>query len=80
VVMLLSKDFLKLVLVAALIAFPLAWYAMHEWLQDFAYRIDMPIWVFIVAGGVAALVAFLTVSYQALRAATANPVANLRIE
>ncbi len=80
VVLLLSKDFLKLVLVAALLAFPLAWYAMHKWLQDFAYRIDIPLWIFVAAALVAVIVAFLTVTYQALRAATANPVANLRIE
>jgi putative ABC transport system permease protein len=79
-VTLLSKDFLKLVLVAALIAFPIAWWAMHSWLQDFAYRIDVPIWVFIAAGVLAALVAFLTVSYQAVKAAMANPVKNLRTE
>ncbi|WP_161888030.1 ABC transporter permease [Pontibacter russatus] len=80
IVALLSRDFLKLVVVAALIAFPLAWYAMRQWLQDFAYRIDIPVWVFIVAGMVAALLAFLTISYQAIRAATANPVMNLRME
>lgn len=79
-VALLSKDFLKLVLLAALIAFPLAWYAMHKWLEDFAYRIDVPIWAFLAAGVVAALVAFLTVSYQAIKAAMANPVKNLRTE
>lgn len=80
IVALLSKDFLKLVIIAALIAFPVAWWAMHAWLQDFAYRISMPVWVFIAAGLVAAIVAFLTVSYQALKAATANPVKNLRTE
>ncbi|MFD3001911.1 ABC transporter permease [Pontibacter toksunensis] len=80
IVTLLSKDFLKLVLIAALIAFPLAWYAMQTWLQDFAYRIDIPIWVFFVAGIVAALLAFITISYQAIRAATSNPVLNLRMD
>ncbi|MFD2512293.1 ABC transporter permease [Pontibacter locisalis] len=80
IVTLLSKDFLILVLVAALIAFPLAWYAMGLWLQNFAYRIDMPVWVFLVAALIAAVVAFLTISYQALKAATANPVTNLRFE
>ncbi len=78
IVVLLSKEFLKLVVVAALIAFPLAWYAMHQWLQDFAYRIDIPIWIFILAGLVAAILAFVTISYQALKAASANPVLNLR--
>ena len=76
----LSKEFIKLVIVAALVAFPLAWYAMQKWLQDFAYRIDMPVWVFLMASVVAALVAFLTISYQAIKAATANPVRNLRFE
>ncbi len=80
IVGLLSKDFLKLVGVAALIAFPLSWWAMHKWLQDFAYRIDIPWWVFLVAGIVAAIVAFVTISLQAVKAATANPVKNLRTE
>ncbi|AYA35976.1 FtsX-like permease family protein [Hymenobacter oligotrophus] len=80
IVGLLSKEFLKLVLVAAIIAFPVAWYVMHKWLQDFAYRIDMPLWAFVVAAVAAGTVAFLTVSYQAVRAATANPINNLRAE
>ena len=79
-VTLLSKDFLKLVLLAALIAFPLAWYAMSKWLEDFAYRIDIPLWVFLAAGVIATLIAFLTISFQAIKAATANPVNNLRTE
>ncbi|MCC2546585.1 ABC transporter permease [Hymenobacter sp. BT175] len=78
IVGLLSKEFLVLVLVAALIAFPAAWLAMSRWLQDFAYRIDMPLWAFLAAGLTAAAVAFITVGYQAVRAATANPVNNLR--
>lgn len=80
IVSLLSKDFLKLVLFAAIIAFPVAWYAMHQWLEDFPYRVDIPLWVFFAAGMVTALVAFLTISYQAIKAATANPVKNLRTE
>ena len=80
IVNLLLKDFLKLVLIASLLAFPIAWWAMHKWLEDFAYRIDIAFWVFLVAGAVAALVAFLTVSFQAIRAAMANPVKNLRTE
>ncbi|TPE42973.1 ABC transporter permease [Pontibacter mangrovi] len=80
IVALLSKEFLVLVIIAALIAFPLAWYAMSQWLQNFAYRIEMPVWVFLAAGATAAAVAFLTVSYQALKAASANPVANLRFD
>ena len=80
IVSLLSKDFMKLVLLAALIAFPLAWYAMHLWLEDFAYRIEIPLWVFPAAGIVAAVVAFLTISCQTVKAASANPVKNLRTE
>lgn len=80
IVGLLSKEFLKLVLVSALIAFPLAWYAMHVWLQDFAYRISISVWAFIAAGLVGAVVAFLTISYQAIKAAIANPAHNLRTE
>ncbi len=79
-VMMLSKDFLKLVVVAALIAFPISWWIMSQWLEEFAYRIDIPLWVFLAAGIVAALVAFFTVSYQAIKAASANPVKNLRTE
>ena len=80
IVGLLSKDFLKLVLLAAIVAFPLAWYAMSKWLEDFAYRIDMPLWVFLAAGILATIVACLTISFQAVKAATANPVKNLRTE
>jgi putative ABC transport system permease protein len=76
----LSKEFLKPVLIAAFIASPIAWYGMHKWLQDFAYRINIPWWVFLVAGIVAAIVAFVTISLQAVKAATANPVKNLRTE
>jgi len=80
IVGLLSKDFLKLVAVAAVIAFPVAWYAMHNWLQDFAYRINMPWWIFLLAGIIAAIVALCTISFQAIRAALSNPVKNLRTE
>lgn len=80
IVLLLSKDFLKLVAIAALIAFPVAWYAMHQWLSDFAYRISISWWIFIVAGIIASLVALLTISIQAIKAATANPVKCLRTE
>jgi len=80
IVALLAKEFLLLILVSALLAFPLAWYAMHEWLQDFAYRIDIPLWGFVAAGLLAALVAFCTISYQAIRAASVNPVLNLRFD
>ncbi len=80
VVAMLSKDFLKLVLIASLVAFPLAWWAMHSWLQDFSYRIDIAWWIFIVAAVLALLIAVLTISLQAIKAATANPVKNLRTE
>ncbi len=76
----LSKDFVKLVLVAVIIAFPLAWWTMDKWLQDFAYRIDIGWWVFAVAGFVTLLIALLTVSSQAIKAAIANPVKSLRTE
>lgn len=77
---LLAKDFLKLVAVAAILAFPIAWYAMDSWLKDFAYRVSIQWWVFIAAGILAALIAFVTVSFQAVKAATANPVKSLRSE
>ncbi len=80
IVQLLSLDFLKLIGIAALIAFPVAWFAMHNWLQDFAYRIPMEWWIFGVAGLLAAAVALATISLQALRAAMANPVNSLRSE
>jgi putative ABC transport system permease protein len=80
IVTLLSKDFLKLVMVAALIAFPVAWLAMHSWLSDFAYRISMQWWVFVLAGILAAAIALATISFQAIKAATANPVKSLRTE
>lgn len=80
IVTLLSTDFLKLVAVAAVIAFPLAWYAMSKWLQDFAYRINIPWWVFLFAGIIAAIIAFVTISLQAIKAAVSNPVKSLRTE
>ena len=80
IVTMLSKDFLKLVLVSFAIAFPLAWWAMNKWLQDFAYRVDIGLWIFLAAGILAALIALLTVSTQALKAAFTNPVKNLRTE
>jgi putative ABC transport system permease protein len=72
IVKLLSKDFLKLVVIALLIAAPLAWYFMNKWLQDFAYRISIGWWVFIVAGLLAVIVAFVTIGLQAIRAGVAN--------
>jgi hypothetical protein len=75
-----AKDFLQLVLIAFLIAGPLGWYAMNSWLRDFAYRVSISWWIFGLSGAVALLIALLTVSHQALRAATANPVTSLRSE
>jgi putative ABC transport system permease protein len=80
IVAMLSKDFLQLVLIASVIAFPVAWWAMNTWLQDFAFRINIGWWIFIAAGAVALLIAILTVSFQAIRAALANPVKSLRTE
>jgi putative ABC transport system permease protein len=80
IVSLLSKDFLKIVLVAIIIGSPLAFYFMNKWLQDFAYRIDIRWWVFALAGLSAVLIAFVTVSFQAIKAAVANPVSSLRSE
>lgn len=80
IVLLLSKEFLKLVAISLLIAFPVAWYAMNQWLQGFVYRINISGWVFAAAGTAALLIAFLTVSYQTISAAIANPVHSLKSE
>ncbi|HEY6978640.1 MAG TPA: FtsX-like permease family protein [Chitinophagaceae bacterium] len=76
----LSRDFLKLIMIAAVIAFPVAWFAMNKWLQDFAYRIDMSWWMFALATLVALIIALVTISFQAIKAAIANPVKSLRTE
>ncbi len=75
-----SKEFVKLVLIAVVIASPIAWWAMNSWLEDFAYRIEIQWWMFAVAGLAAVVIALLTVSWQAIRAAVANPVESLRDE
>ncbi len=80
IVTLLSKDFVKLVLIATIIAFPIAWYAMSHWLQGFAYRVDIHWWVFILSAILALFIALITVSFQAIKAAVANPVKSLRSE
>ncbi len=80
IVALLSKDFLRLILIAIVIASPLAWYAMNRWLQNFAYKIDIEWWVFALAGLLAVGIALLTVSFQSIKAALANPVKSLRSE
>ncbi|MEO6135052.1 MAG: ABC transporter permease [Ginsengibacter sp.] len=76
----LSKDFLKLVFIAALVSFPLAWWAMSQWLQGFAYRVQLNWWIFAIAGLAAILIAMITISFQAIKAAIANPVEALRAE
>jgi putative ABC transport system permease protein len=80
IVVMLSKDFLKLVLIAALIAFPLAWWIMDHWLRNFAYHINMESSVFLLSGAAIMLIALLTISLQAIKTAVANPVNNLRTE
>ncbi len=80
IVSLLSKDFLKLVFLAFIIAAPIAWWAMHRWLQDFAYRVNISGWIFLLAAFAALLITVLTVSFQAIKAALANPVKSLRSE
>ncbi|SOD89214.1 ABC transporter permease [Spirosoma fluviale] len=80
IVGLLSKDFLKLVLIALVLSTPLAWWALSKWLETFAYREDLTWWIFGIAGVLAVLIAFLTVSYQSIKAAMMNPVKSLRTE
>jgi putative ABC transport system permease protein len=77
---LLSKEFLLLVAIAFLIASPLAWLTMNNWLKDYAYPINISWWIFIIAGLIAIAIALLTVSFQAIKAALANPVKSLRME
>jgi putative ABC transport system permease protein len=77
---LLSKDFLQLVCISCLIAFPLAWWIMHDWLQNYEYRITINWWVFLIAGTVAILIALFTISFQAIKTAVANPVKSLRTD
>jgi putative ABC transport system permease protein len=80
IVALLSKDFLKVVILSLVLASPIAWYFMSNWLNDFAYRINLSVWIFILAGSMALLIAFITISFQSIRAALANPVTSLRSE
>ena len=80
VVQMLTKDFVKLVFIAMLIASPLAWYFMNSWLQDFTYRIEIGWWVFLLAGGISLTITLITISFQAIKAAIANPVKSLRTE
>ena len=80
IVLLLSKDFVKLIFISLLISLPVGWYIMHQWLQDYAYRISISWRVFFIAGLSAVVIALLTISFQAIKAALANPVKSLRNE
>ena len=80
VVLLLSKDFTKWVILANVVAWPFAYLVMHKWLQNFAYRISLAVWIFILSGVIALIIAVFMVSTKALRAAVANPVDSLRYE
>ena len=80
IITLLSKDFLKLVAISAAIAFPLAWWIMEQWLEGFAYRIDISLGIYIGAGVIVTVVALMTVGYEAIKAALMNPVRSLRSE
>jgi putative ABC transport system permease protein len=80
IVQLLSMDFLKLVFISIIIATPIAWYAMNKWLQDFVYRVNISWWMFVLAGAIAIIIAFVTVSFQSVKAAIANPIKSLRSE
>lgn len=80
IVMMLSQDFMKLVLVAAILSFPVAWWVMSHWLQSFAYRVDIHWWVFALSTALALILAFVTISFQSIKAAIANPVKSLRSE
>jgi len=80
VVTMLSVDFLKLIIVASILAFPIAWYGMNKWLQDFAYRTNISWWVFALSAGVTVLIALITISYQSIKAALTNPAGSLRSE
>ena len=80
ITLLLSKDFSKLVAIAFIVGAPVAYFTMNRWLEDFAYRVEISWWIFLIAGLTALGIAFLTVSYQSIRAALANPVDVLRHE
>jgi putative ABC transport system permease protein len=77
---LLSKEFLQLIGVACFIAFPVAWWMMHNWLQNYQYRIEISWWIFLIAGLLAIAIALITISFQSIKAAIANPVKSLRTE
>jgi putative ABC transport system permease protein len=80
ITMLLSQDFIRLIVIALLIASPISWLLMHNWLNNFAYRINIPVWVFVSSGLAAMFIALVTISFQSVKAAIANPVRNLKAE
>ena len=80
IMMLLSKDFIKLVVLSFFIAFPLAWYAIYRWLQEFAYRIDIEWWIFALSGSMVLLIAYIAIGKQSIKAALVNPVDSLGSE
>ena len=80
IIFLLNKEFMKRVIIANIFAWPVAWFVMHKWLQYFAYQIEISWWTFLLAGAMALVIALLTVSYQAIMSAVANPVESLRYE
>ena len=80
IIYLLSKEFIKWVLIANFFAWPVAYYVMAKWLQGFAYRADIGIWLFVISGAAALLIALVTISFQAIKAATANPMKSLKYE
>ena len=80
IIMILSRDFLRLVIIASLIAFPVAWWAMHAWLQNFNYRTSISWWVFLLSGSMAVIIAMFTIGYQAVKASLANPIKSLKTE
>ena len=80
ILQLLAADFIKLVFIAIVIAMPIAWYAMHKWLQEFAYKVNISWWVFVLAGCIAIAIALITISLQTIKAALSNPVKSLRTE
>ena len=80
ILFLLTKDFLYLVGAAFVLSIPVSWWAMNKWLQDFAYRININVWVFLLSGIAAVCIALLTISFRAIRASVANPVSSLKAE
>ena len=80
VMFLLSKDFLQLILIAIILAWPVAWWGMSKWLESFAYRIDISEGIFLLSGGLAIIVALFTISFEGIKAALANPVESLKSE